>query len=93
MLKGITQLMKLSGLNIQHKTIEQTNMNLGEVSPGIDVADLDLDLETKKKILQAIRNNKKLQEQLKDDKLQENENETGYGDEDGNSSDTESGEV
>lgn len=93
MLKGITQLMKLSGLNIQHKAIEQTNMNLGEVSPGIDVADLDLDLETKKKILEAIRNNKKLQEQLKNDKLQEKENEAGYGDEDGNSSDTESGEV
>lgn len=74
MLKGITQLMRLSGLSIQRQQVEQTNMEVGNIAPGIDVADLDLDLETKKKILSAIRNNKKLQESLKDDKLQEQEN-------------------
>lgn len=74
MLKGITQLMKLSGLSIQRQQVEQTNMEVGSISNGIDVADLNLDLETKKKILFAMRNNKKLQEKLKDDKLQEKQN-------------------
>lgn len=85
MLKGITQLMKLSGLSIQRQQVEQTNMEVGSISNGIDVADLDLDLETKKKILFAMRNNKKLQEKLKDDKLQEKQNDEP--DEDGDTPD------
>ena len=86
MLKGITQLMKLSGLSIQRQQVEQTNMEVGSISNGIDVADLDLDLETKKKILFAMRNNKKLQEKLKDDKLQEKQNDEP--DEDGDTPDS-----
>lgn len=85
MLKGITQLMKLSGLSIQRRQVEQTNMEVGSISNGIDVADLNLDLETKKKILFAMRNNKKLQEKLKDDKLQEKQNDEP--DEDGDTPD------
>lgn len=85
MLKGITQLMKLSGLSIQRQQVEQTNMEVGSISNGIDVADLDLDLETKKKILFAMRNNKKLQEKLKDDRLQEKQNDEP--DEDGDTPD------
>ena len=85
MLKGITQLMKLSGLSIQRQQVEQTNMEVGSISNGIDVADLNLDLETKKKILFAMRNSKKLQEKLKDDKLQEKQNDEP--DEDGDTPD------
>ena len=80
MLKGISHLMKLSGLNIRHQQIEQTNMEVGNISPGIDVADLELDLETKKKLLAAIRSNQKLQEKLKSEKLQENQDEQANGD-------------
>lgn len=70
MLKAIEKLMKLAGLNIQKREVEQTNtnMDLGNVGSGIDVKDLNLDLETKRKILQAIRENKKLNEQLQQEK-------------------------
>lgn len=71
MLKGITQLMKLSGLNVRHQQIEQTNMEVGNISPGIDVATLNLDLETKKKILAAIRQSQNSQEKIKEETLQE----------------------
>lgn len=76
MLKAIEKLMKLSGLSIQKREIETSNV--GEVSPGIDVADLHLDLDTKRKILSAIRENKKLQE------LQESKDETTSDDRDVN---------
>ena len=55
-------------------------MEVGNISPGIDVADLELDLETKKKLLAAIRSNQKLQEKLKSEKLQENQDEQANGD-------------
>lgn len=90
MLKGITQLMKLSGLSIQRREVEQTNMEVGNISPGIDVADLDLDLETKKKLLLAIRNSKKITENLKDEKLQENEDEP---EDDGDNTDEETDSI
>lgn len=75
MLKGITQLMRLSGLSIQRREVQQTNMEVGNISPGIDVADLNLDLETKKKLLLAIRDSKKITEDLNNEKSQKNEDE------------------
>lgn len=53
-LKSISQLMKLCGLNIQRQEIDQINMDAGKAD-GIDVAELDLDLDTKRKLLEAIR--------------------------------------
>lgn len=53
-LKSISQLMKLCGLNIQRQEIDQINMDAGKAD-GIDVAELDLDLDTKRKLLEAVR--------------------------------------
>lgn len=53
-LKSILQLMKITGLNIQRQEIDQINMDAGKAD-GIDVAELDLDLDTKRKLLEAIR--------------------------------------
>ena len=53
-LKSISQIMKLVGLNIQRQEIDQINMDAGKAD-GIDVAELDLDLDTKRKLLEAIR--------------------------------------
>lgn len=53
-LKSILQLMKITGLNIQKQEIDQINMEAGKAN-GIDVAELDLDLDTKRKLLDAIR--------------------------------------
>lgn len=75
MLKAISQMMKLAGLNVQRRQVEQTNMEVGSISGGIDVADLNLDLETKKKLLQAIRDNEKLKQSITDKPVTEDENE------------------
>lgn len=86
MLKAISQMMKLAGLNVQRRQVEQTNMEVGSISGGIDVADLNLDLETKKKLLQAIRDNEKLKQPVKDKPVTEDENEDAdITDEDGDS--------
>lgn len=86
MLKAISQMMKLAGLNVQRRQVEQTNMEVGSISGGIDVADLNLDLETKKKLLQAIRDNEKLKQSVTDKPVTEDENEDAdITDEDGDS--------
>lgn len=56
-LKSIGQIAKITGLNIQRREVETTN--LGDVSPGVELAELNLDLETKKRLLQAIREKRK----------------------------------
>lgn len=65
-LKAIEKLMKLAGLTIERRQVEQTNM--GELSPGIDVADLNLDLDTKRKLLESIREAREKKEQLQKEK-------------------------
>ena len=75
LLKGVSHLMRLSGLNIQRRQVEQTNMEVGSISGGIDVADLNLDLETKKKLLQAIRDSEKLKSAVTEKPVTEDEEE------------------
>lgn len=81
-LKSISGLMKLCGLNIQKKEIDQINMNGTPMSGGIDVAELDLDLDTKRKILEAMRKKEKQkqenpvqEENIEDEQEDEEDNE------------------
>lgn len=69
-LKFISQLTKICGLNIQRQEIDQINMEAGKAD-GIDVAELDLDLETKRKLLKAIR--KKATKDIKETPQENNE--------------------
>lgn len=82
MLKAISQMMRLAGLNVQRRQIEQTNMDVGTISGGIDVADLNLDLETKKKLLQAIRESEKLKSAKEKPVIEDDQDESDFTDED-----------
>lgn len=81
LLKAISQMMRLAGLNVQRRQIEQTNMEVGNISGGIDVADLNLDLETKKKLLQAIRESEKLKTAVEKPVIEDAQDETDFTDE------------
>lgn len=68
-LKALEKVMKLAGLDVSRKQLEVSD--LGSTVQEVDLGELDLPLETKRQVLEAIRKQKEVNELLSQDRQED----------------------